>query len=253
MAALDDLIDLWSRSERVVVLSGAGTSTDSGIPDFRGPNGLWTRDPAAAAIFDIQNYIDDPDVRRRAWEGRRSHPAWTAQPNAGHRALTALQRSGHLGAILTQNIDGLHQRADSTDVVELHGTIWEVVCLACGNLTPTNETLAREEPDPACLQCGGILKTATISFGQRLDPGTLDRAIAEARRADLLVAIGTTLQVTPASGLADMARRLAIVNAEPTAYDEVADVVVRAPIGLVLPQVAQSLAGRIAGPTAGYP
>ena len=239
----DALIRLWGDSERVVVLTGAGMSTDSGIPDFRGPNGLWTRDPNAAALFDIQTYIDDPEVRRRAWEGRRNHPAWTAQPNPGHTALASLQSAGRLGPILTQNIDGLHQRAGAGSVIELHGSIWEIECLACGDRTPTPETMAREEPDPRCLVCGGILKTATVSFGQRLDPDVLDAAIEAARTADLLVAIGTTLTVMPVAGLADMAKRLAIVNAETTAYDAQADVVVREPIGVVLPDVAQALTG----------
>lgn len=243
MTGAQHLIDLWNRSRRVVVLSGAGASTDSGIPDFRGPNGLWTRNPGAAAMFDIETYLQDEDVRRQAWEGRRHHPAWTAEPNPGHLALTRLQQAGRLAAILTQNIDGLHQRAGSTDVVELHGTVWEVECLACAHRTPTQETLARDEPDPRCLRCGGILKTATISFGQRLDPDVLDAAIEAARSADLLVAIGTTLTVMPAAGLADMARHLAIVNAEPTPYDSQADVVVRTPIGEVLPEVAESLLG----------
>ncbi|MFN8127111.1 MAG: Sir2 family NAD-dependent protein deacetylase [Candidatus Nanopelagicales bacterium] len=242
MAEIDDLIDLWGRNERVVVLTGAGMSTDSGIPDFRGPNGLWTRNPGAAAMFDIQTYIEDEEVRRRAWEGRRTHPAWTARPNSGHVALTRLQRTGRLGPILTQNIDGLHQSAGSVDVLELHGTIWEVQCLDCGRRTSTQETLERPEADPRCLVCGGILKTATISFGQRLDPAVIDAAIDAARRADLLVAIGTTLTVMPAAGLAEMARHLAIVNADATPYDEQADVVVREPIGEVLPEVANALA-----------
>jgi NAD-dependent deacetylase len=243
MAPLDDLIDLWGRSERVVVLTGAGTSTDSGIPDFRGPNGLWTRDPAAQALFDIDTYVRDPEVRRRAWEGRRAHPAWEASPNAGHLALADLQRAGRLGPIITQNIDGLHQRAGGDPVLELHGTIWDTVCLGCGTTTPTLETLRRPEPDPRCLVCGGILKTATVSFGQSLDPEVLDAAITAARTADLLVAIGTTLQVMPAAALADMARHLAVVNAGSTPYDSQADVVVREPIGEVLPAVRAALLG----------
>jgi len=241
MSTTHQLTRLWHGSPRVVVLTGAGMSTDSGIPDFRGPNGLWTRNPGAAAMFDIEAYLEDEEVRRRAWEGRRSHPAWAARPNAGHVALTRLQRAGRLGPVLTQNIDGLHQSAGSVDVVELHGTIWEVECLDCGRRTPTQETMARPEPDPRCLACGGILKTATISFGQHLDPAVIDTAIDAARRADLLVAIGTTLTVMPAAGLADMARHLAIVNADPTPYDEQADVVVREPIGDVLPGVADAL------------
>ena len=237
----DDLIDLWDRSDRVVVLTGAGMSTDSGIPDFRGPNGLWTKQPDAAAMFDIQTYVENEEVRKRAWVGRRSHPAWTAEPNAGHLALSELQRAGRLGPILTQNIDGLHQKAGSVDVLELHGTIWETECLTCHARVPTLETLERDEPDPRCLRCGGILKTATISFGQRLDPDVLDAAIDAARQSDLLVAIGTTLAVMPAAGLADMSRHLAIVNASPTPYDDQADVVLQQPIGEVLPVLARAL------------
>jgi NAD-dependent deacetylase len=243
MPVVDDLSDLWGRSERVVVLSGAGTSTDSGIPDFRGPNGLWTRDPSTQALFDIETYVRDPEVRRRAWEGRRRHPAWSASPNAGHTALADLQRAGRLGPILTQNIDGLHQRAGADPVLELHGTIWDTVCLDCGDITPTRQTLQRPEPDPRCEKCGGILKTATISFGQSLDPQVLDAAVTAARTADLLVAIGTTLTVMPAAALADMPRHLAIVNADPTPYDEQADVVIREPIGTTLPAVRDLLIG----------
>jgi NAD-dependent deacetylase len=243
MTAIDDLIALWGRSERVVALTGAGASTDSGIPDFRGPNGLWTKNPNASAMFDIETYVNDPQVRLRAWEGRRQHPAWTAEPNAGHEALTQLQLAGRLGAIITQNIDGLHQRSGSRDVVEVHGSIWEIECLSCGDRTPTQVTLERDDPDPRCLLCGGILKTATISFGQSLVPEVLNAAIDAARTADLLVAIGTTLAVMPAAELADMSRHLAIVNAAPTQYDEQADVVVREPIGQVLPAVAAALAG----------
>ncbi len=241
MSTIDDLIALWGRCERVVVLSGAGTSTDSGIPDFRGPNGLWTKNPDSAAMFDIESYLNDPQIRLRAWEGRRNHPVWNAQPNPGHLALTDLQRAGRLGPIITQNIDGLHQLAGSTDVLELHGTIWEIECLSCGDRTPTLITMQREEADPRCLVCGGILKTATISFGQHLDASILDAAIKAARTADLLVAIGTTLQVMPAAGLADMPRHLAIINASPTPYDEQADVALRDPIGEVLPRVADVL------------
>jgi NAD-dependent deacetylase len=202
---------------------------------------VWTKDPSAQALFDIDSYIRDPAVRLRAWQGRRSHPAWDAQPNAGHYALTELQMAGRLGPVITQNIDGLHQAAGADPVVELHGTIWDTVCLDCGNLTPTLDTLQRPEPDPRCQMCGGILKTATISFGQSLDADVLDAAITAARTADLLVAIGTSLQVMPAAALADMAKHLAIVNAEPTPYDGQADLVVNEPIAHVLPAVAGAL------------
>jgi NAD-dependent deacetylase len=242
MQTSSELVDLWRGSSHVVVLTGAGISTDSGISDFRGPNGLWTRNPAAQAMFDIATYMRDPDVRRQAWANRRQNPAWTAEPNRGHRALAALQRSGHVATLMTQNIDGLHQRAGSTDVLELHGTIWEVTCLSCGGRWPTPEVLARPEPDPPCVLCGGILKTATVSFGQALDPRVLDAAFAAADESDLLVAIGTSLQVNPVAGLAGVARTLAIVNAEPTPYDDGADVVVRDSISDVLDEVHRSVA-----------
>ena len=241
MRTVDGLVDLWRASPRVVVLTGAGISTDSGISDFRGPNGLWTRNPAAQAMFDIQTYMRDPEIRRMAWANRRENPSWTAEPNRGHHALAGLQRAGHLDTLLTQNIDGLHQRAGSTDVLELHGTIWEVSCLSCGGRWPTPEVLARPEPDPPCLLCGGILKTATISFGQPLDSAVLDAAFLAADRADLLVAIGTSLQVNPVAGLAGVARSLAIVNAEPTPCDDDAEVVVRDSISDVLEEVRSSL------------
>jgi NAD-dependent deacetylase len=236
-----DLAALWDSCPRVVVLTGAGISTDSGISDFRGPNGLWTRNPASQAMFDISTYLADPDVRRSAWANRRANPAWTAEPNRGHRALADLQQRGRLAGLLTQNIDGLHQRAGSTGVLELHGTIWEVVCLSCGGRWPTPEVLAREEPDPPCVLCGGILKTATISFGQALDRSVLEAAWAAVSEADLLVAVGTSLVVNPVASLAGVAGCLAIVNAEPTPYDDDAALVVRDPISDVLEEVDRAL------------
>jgi NAD-dependent deacetylase len=242
MGTPDALVELWRGARRVVVLTGAGVSTDSGISDFRGPNGLWTRNPGAQAMFDFATYMRDPEVRRRAWANRRENPSWTAEPNRGHHALAALQRAGRLDTLMTQNIDGLHQRAGSIGVLELHGTIWEVACMSCGGRWPTPEVLARPEPDPPCVLCGGILKTATVSFGQSLDPGVLDAAFTAADRADLLVAIGTSLQVNPVAGLAGVAGTLAIVNAEPTPYDDDAEVVVRDSISDVLDGVRRSLA-----------
>jgi NAD-dependent deacetylase len=241
MATADDLADLWADAGRVVVLTGAGISTDSGIQDFRGPNGLWTRNPAASAMFDIRTYLRDPEVRRQAWANRRANPAWTAQPNAGHRALAELQARGRVDRLLTQNIDELHQRAGATDVLELHGTMWQVVCMSCGGRWPTPEVLARDEDDPPCVLCGGILKTATISFGQALDAAVIDAAVEAARTCDLMVAIGTSLVVNPVAGLAGLAGSLAIVNAEPTPYDDDAEVIVRDPISEVLLQVAERI------------
>ena len=162
-------------ANRITVLTGAGISTDSGIPDFRGPNGVWTKNPAAERIASLQHYLADPDVRRAAWRNRLQSPAWSAQPNAGHRALVPLGREGRLVALLTQNIDELHQQAGSDPalVVELHGTMRSVTCWSCGEggpMEPALERVTAGEDDPACLTCGGILKSATISFGQALDP-----------------------------------------------------------------------------------
>ena len=150
-------------ARRLVVLTGAGISTESGIPDFRGPQGVWTRNPEAEKQSTIQHYVADPEVRRRAWQSRLDSPAWGAQPNAGHRALVALERRGKLDTLITQNIDGLHQAAGSSPerVVEVHGTMREVVCLACGERAPMERALARVragEEDPPCRTCGGILK-----------------------------------------------------------------------------------------------
>src|SRR5919107_5124857 len=235
------LPDWLSDARSITVLTGAGISTDSGIPDFRGPQGVWTRDPNAAAMFTLDNYVADPEVRRRAWRSRREHSAWTAEPNAGHAALVELERAGRLRSIVTQNIDGLHQKAgsDPEKVIEIHGTIWQVVCLSCGNRTSMAETLARldtGEDDPACELCGGILKSATISFGQALEPEVLRAAVRAAQDCDLLLAVGTSLTVHPAAGLVDLATaagaRVVVINAQPTPYDRVADAVIREPISL---------------------
>ncbi|MDX6205082.1 MAG: NAD-dependent deacetylase [Frankiales bacterium] len=241
-----------AEARRVTVLTGAGVSTDSGIPDYRGPNGLWRRDPSSARTLVAGGYRDDPDVRRRAWAGRSAHGAWTAEPNAAHRALVDLERSGRLRALVTQNIDGLHQAAGSTGVLELHGTIWSAVCLACGARTPMVDQLARVrggEPDPACLDCGGVLGSATVGFGQPLDPDLLAAARDAAAECDVFLALGSSLRVQPAAGLCRVAvragARLVVVNADPTPYDELADAVLREPIGELVPAlVTEALALR---------
>ncbi|WP_019633784.1 SIR2 family NAD-dependent protein deacylase [Actinomadura atramentaria] len=232
----------------VTVLTGAGVSTDSGIPDFRGPAGVWTRDPDAAAQSTIGAYLADPEVRRASWRARLEHAAWAAEPNAAHAALVDLERSGRLRALITQNIDGLHQRAGSSAVLEIHGTMREAECLACGLRTPMPDVLARVaagEADPPCPECGGIQKSATISFGQPLDQDVLDAAILAARSCDLFVAVGTSLTVQPAAGLCleavEHGAALVIVNAQETPYDGVADAVVRAPIGTALPELVGSI------------
>ena len=247
-AVPDPLPDWLASARRITVLTGAGISTDSGIPDFRGPNGVWTRDPEAEKLSTLQYYVADPDVRRRAWQERARHPAWKAQPNAGHAALVELERQGRLRALLTQNIDGLHQRAGSSPelVLELHGTVHEVACLGCGERTTMRSALDRVaagEADPACLSCGGILKSATISFGQALDADVIDAAVRAAADCDVFLAVGTSLTVHPAAGLVDVAAargaRVVVVNAQPTPYDRIADLVVREPIGAALPRLVR--------------
>ena len=228
------------------VLTGAGISTDSGIPDFRGPNGVWTKDPSAQRMFTLDAYVSDPALRVRAWRARMEHPAWDARPNDGHRALVDLERRGLLHTLVTQNIDGLHQRAgnDPAKVVEMHGTLYETECLRCGARTPMAETLDRVrdgEDDPPCLGCGGILKSATVSFGQSLDPANVARARDAAVACEVFLAVGTSLTVHPVAALAPLAKRagarLVVVNAEPTPYDAIADDVVREPIALALPRL----------------
>ena len=234
----------WIReAKRIVVMTGAGISTESGIPDFRGPQGVWTRNPRAEKLSDIGYYMADPEVRKASWKSRLDHPAWTAKPNAGHRALAALENQGKLHALITQNIDELHQMAGNSRerVIEVHGTIRKVVCMACGSLAPMQTALDRVragEDDPTCSDCGGILKSATISFGQPLVPEVIDRAMQATREADLFIAIGTTLQVYPIANAITVARhagaRIVIINADATPFDDIADAVIREPIGTAL-------------------
>ncbi len=231
---------------RLVVLTGAGVSTDSGIPDFRGPQGIWTLNPKAERMSDIGHYVADPEVRRLAWQSRLAHPAWTAQPNAGHRALFALERRATLHALITQNIDGLHQRAGSDPdlVIEVHGTLHRAVCLDCGTRLPMPLVLDRVragEADPPCQRCGGILKSDTISFGQPLVPEVIDRAMRAAADADCIMAIGTSLQVYPVASMVPAAKAngasLIIVNAQPTPFDELADLTLSGSISELLPEL----------------
>jgi NAD-dependent deacetylase len=238
--------ELVAGARRVVALTGAGISTDSGIPDFRGPQGVWTKNPGAEKMATLQHYLADPDVRRQSWQNRLSSPAWSAEPNPGHRALVDLERAGKLRALVTQNIDELHQRAGSSAdlVIELHGTMRWVVCWSCGDKGPMDAVLDRVragEDDPACLRCGGILKSATISFGQNLDSRVLERAEQAALDCDLMLAVGSSLQVWPAAGLVPLAKQhgagVVIVNGEPTPYDSLADAVIRDSISDVLPAV----------------
>ncbi|WP_329222360.1 Sir2 family NAD-dependent protein deacetylase [Streptomyces sp. NBC_01485] len=235
----------------VAILSGAGISTDSGIPDYRGPNGLWRRDPEAEKLVTYEYYMGDPEIRRRAWQSRRRNRALAAEPNVAHRAVAGLERAGVPVRVITQNVDGLHQLAGMPvrKVLELHGTVRSVVCTKCHARGPMAEALARVEAgeeDPPCRGCGGILKSATVMFGERLDPVVLGEAVTITKACQVFVAVGTSLRVQPAAGLAGVAAdhgaRLVIVNAEPTPYDELADEVVREPIGTALPRLLRELA-----------
>jgi len=245
-----ETVTAWiDSSRRIVALTGAGISTESGIPDFRGPQGVWTKNPKAEKLSNIHAYMSDPEVRTLAWQSRLDHPAWKAGPNSGHLALVDLEQRGALLAVVTQNIDGLHQRAGNSagKVIEVHGTMHEVVCMKCGWRGPMQATLDRVragEEDPPCVKCGGILKSATISFGQSLVPDVIARAMRAVEQADILLTIGTSLQVYPVAAAVPMAKaagtRVVILNAEPTPFDDLADAVIRGPIGEILPGLCRS-------------
>jgi NAD-dependent deacetylase len=244
--AVERARELVDRAERIVVLTGAGISTDSGIPDFRGPNGVWTRNPEAEKAATIQNYLSSSDVRRRRWQELLNSPLRDKEPNSGHRALVRLEQREKLHTLITQNVDGLHQKAGTSPafMVEIHGTVQEVNCLECGERAPMERALDRVragEEDPPCRSCGGILKSATISFGQQLVAADLMRADDASRNCDLMLAVGSTLAVYPAAAVVPAAKQagaaVVIVNAEPTEMDHLADVVVRAGIAEVLPRI----------------
>ncbi len=230
----------------VSVLTGAGISTDSGIPDFRGPQGIWTLNPAAEKASNLQVYLADPEVRRANWQVMASGVWDDARPNVGHESLVDLERSGKLHTLVTQNVDGLHLMAgtDPDRIVEVHGTVRRSMCLGCGVQAPVEEVLERVragEEDPQCLDCGGLLKRATVSFGQQLFPGDLDQALAAAREADVVLAVGTTLGVGPVNLMVPEAvragRPVVVLNGEPTEMDDLADVVLRGQIAEVLPLI----------------
>jgi NAD-dependent deacetylase len=246
--SIEDVRRWVGAAERIVVLTGAGISTDSGIPDFRGPQGVWTKNPLAEKLSNIHTYMADPDVRKAAWQSRMDHIAWSAKPNAGHLALVALEKRGKLHALITQNIDELHQAAGNAPgkVIEVHGTMRKVVCMSCGMTAPMQKALDRVragEADPPCRDCGGILKSATISFGQALVPEVIDAAMRSVQQADLFLSIGTSLQVYPIAGVVPLAReagaKIVILNGEPTPFDDIADAVFRDSISEVLPKLLQ--------------
>lgn len=241
----------WLRDARaVVILTGAGISTESGIPDFRGPQGVWTKNPAAEKTANLRYYVADPEVRKAAWQHRLRSEMWAATPNDGHRAVAELARITNVHTLITQNIDGLHHAAgsDPDSIVEIHGTVHSAKCLSCtwrGPMTETLERVRAGEEDPACLECGGILKSATISFGENLVPEDLERAQRAAAQADVFLALGTSLGVYPAAGLPEIAvrngARLVIGNAQETPFDEFADALDARPLGTVLPELVRQV------------
>lgn len=244
-----DTIATWIRSANaIVILTGAGISTESGIPDFRGPQGLWTKNPAAEKTATLDHYVNDPEVRKLAWQNRLRSEIWSAQPNDGHRAIAVLERKANVHTLVTQNIDGLHLAAGSNPdtLIEIHGTVHSAKCLQCGWRGPMDETLARVEAgeeDPACLECGGMLKSATISFGENLVADDLERAHRAAQASDLFLAFGTSLGVYPAAGLPEVAlgrgARLVIGNGQATPFDGYAAATSRAPLGELLPALVE--------------
>jgi NAD-dependent deacetylase len=250
VAGLDQAAALLGGARRIVVFTGAGVSTESGIPDFRSPGGLWTRyDPRQLGF---RRYVADPATRRLAWRLRRELHHLDARPNPAHLACVRLAEAGRLAGVITQNVDGLHTDAGLAPglICEVHGTGREFVCLACGDRGPMGTAVSRVEAgeeDPACLRCGGILKAATVSFGQGIPAEVWARAEAMTAACDAFVAVGSSLVVQPAASLPRTARRLGatlvIVNREPTSLDDLADAVVHGEAGKLLPALVDAAVG----------
>jgi NAD-dependent deacetylase len=237
-----DAVELIAKSQGIVGFTGAGISTESGIPDFRSPGGIWVKN----RIIEYQEFISSRESRVEYW--RQKVAMWPemrdAQPNGGHLAFAELERQGRLRALITQNIDGLHQRAGSTGVIELHGTSVEAACLTCGDRISMDEAVKRvEEGDPApeCDHCGGLLKPATISFGQAMPAREMDLAVRSCYDCDVFLAVGSSLVVYPAAALPELAKQngaaLIIINRTPTPLDGIADLVVNEEIGKALPRL----------------
>jgi NAD-dependent deacetylase len=241
------MVATWLReSKNAIAFTGAGISTESGIEDFRSPGGLWTRHQPVM----FEDFVADPEERRRFWRLRREMlpTMLAAKPNAGHLALAELESRGQLPALITQNIDELHQRAGSRKVIEIHGTAMKVHCLSCDKRWPAAEIQVRldaGEDEFVCDACGGLLKSMTVSFGQQMPPDILIEASQLARQCELFLAIGSSLVVYPAAALPELAKRhgaiLVIINREPTPLDEMADLVINAPIGETLESVLRHM------------
>lgn len=245
---MGDAAELLQHAERIVVLTGAGISTESGIPDFRSPGSIWQ----AAPPVNYRDFISKPEARQHYWQTRRNLSTQVAQarPNAAHHALVTLERMQKLLGVVTQNFDGLHQDAGlpRERVIELHGTSREAACTLCGARSAMAEVQQRideGEVDPRCQECGGYLKSATILFGQRVPEAELTQAKEWAASCDLFFVIGSSLKVSPASILPRLALSrdvpLIILNLQPTVYDSLADVVFHEKAGEILPQLIAML------------
>jgi NAD-dependent deacetylase len=237
---------LLERSRRAVVFTGAGISTESGIPDFRSPGGIWSTNQP----IDFSEFIASEEMRRESWRRKFNVDSTIARarPNAGHEAISRLVSNGKVSAVITQNVDGLHQASGIPDeqVIELHGNTTYASCLDCGErheLAPIREAFERDETLPMCNQCGGIVKTATISFGQAMPEREMLRSEQETRACDLFIAIGSSLVVYPAAGFPTLAKRegaaLVILNRDPTDQDPLADLVLNGEIGPTLSRVIE--------------
>jgi NAD-dependent deacetylase len=245
MSSRRGLMELLARARRAVVFTGAGISTESGVPDFRSPGGIWSR----MTPIPFDRFVGHEDTRREAWARAFSGAAgWVgAKPNAGHYAVARLVAQGKVAAVVTQNVDNLHQASGvpPEKVVELHGNASYAACLDCGlrhELDVLKQSFLGEGRIPACRSCDGIVKVATISFGQSMPPGPMARAKAETLACDLFLVLGSSLTVYPAAGFPLMAKRngasLAIVNREPTEQDAYADLALHDEIGPVMSEVA---------------
>jgi NAD-dependent deacetylase len=238
MDDIELLRDLIGSAKRIVAFTGAGISTESGIPDFRSPGGIWTR--YKPIYFD--DFMASDEMRRESWRRKfaTDETMLKAEPNAGHRALAKLVEQGRMSAIVTQNVDGLHQRSGVPDskVIELHGNATYASCLDCGHrheLEPIRKAFLGSGKLPLCAKCDGIVKTATISFGQAMPEIPMARAQDETMSCDLFIVLGSSLVVYPAAGFPQIAKRkgakLVILNRDPTDQDDNADVVIHAEIG----------------------
>ncbi len=249
MNNLTEFFSLVRAARRGVAFTGAGISTESGIPDFRGPKGVWTTETPVL----YQDFMASRAARVRAWEraARMFRRCSDSRPNDGHHAIAELQKRGHIATVITQNIDGLHFDAGSTNVIELHGTNRFVACQMCGKEWPTPEIVARWEKGedaPECDACGGPLKTRTVSFGQSMPAGEMERAAQASRAADLFISIGSSLVVEPAASVPRLAKqsgaRLVILNNQPTPLDDIADMVINDQIGATMRGLLQRLDAR---------